>query len=141
MRFAPFVGPLTAALAAAALLVNLYIAVPQRGSDGDMGGIAVAVDPAEDMAVVFMAAAPGAIEIGSRAAAIRAAVGASQYCVKTLNGIEAILFDNRAAREQRNSWRLLLDIANAFNGVSRQRIWHQLTGIVTFAPVLHAYAP
>ncbi len=50
MRFAPFVGPLTAALAAAALLVNLYIAVPQRGSDGDMGGIAVAVDPAEDMA-------------------------------------------------------------------------------------------
>jgi hypothetical protein len=49
MRFAPFVGPVTAALAAAALLVNLYIAVPQRGHDGDLGGIAVAGDPVDDM--------------------------------------------------------------------------------------------
>lgn len=50
MRFAPLVGPVTAALAATALLVNLYFAVPQRGPDGDLAGIVVPVDPAEDAA-------------------------------------------------------------------------------------------
>jgi polysaccharide deacetylase 2 family uncharacterized protein YibQ len=50
MRFAPLVGPVTAALAATALLVNLYFAVPQRGPDSDLAGIVVPVDPAEDAA-------------------------------------------------------------------------------------------
>ena len=69
----------------------------------------------------------------------RAAVGASQYCVKTPDGIEAVLFGIRAAREQRNCWNLQLDFANAFNEVSRQRIWQQLTTDPALAPLLPFY--
>ena len=54
--------------------------------------------------------------------ALRAAVGASQYSVCTPNGLESVLFGVRAAMEGQGKWLLQLDVANAFNEVSRERI-------------------
>ena len=78
----------------------------------------------------------GASLLTAMTPAIRSAVGPSQYCVKTPDGTEAVLFGVRTARESRNLWTMQLDITNAFNEVSRQRIWQQLNADPALAPLI-----
>ena len=95
------------------------------------------VPPTRPVAVSSaLARLAGASLLAATTPAIRAAVGPSQYCVKTPDGVEAVLFGVRAARESRNLWTLQLDIANAFNEVSRQRIWQQLNADPALAPLI-----
>lgn len=55
--------------------------------------------------------------------ALSATVGSSQHCIKTRNGVEAILFGVNVARECGRAWTLQLDVANDYNELSRQRLW------------------
>ena len=71
--------------------------------------------------------------------ALRTAVGPSQYGFTTPNGLEAILFGVRAAREGQGHWLLQLDVANAFNEISRERIWQRLEQDPALAPLRPFY--